>query len=108
MALRIEQDPPQLLDVRLDEVEQRLSGLCPDVAFRGGDGCLAAPDQLGDDGRIGLDRSWRAAKQWPGGTLVRQRPDEAVALDDGLQRVPGQRIGSPQGLQEAGAARRRG
>ena len=108
MALRIEQDPLQLLDVRLDEVEQRLSGLRPDVAFRGGDGCLAAPDQLGDDGRIGLDRSWRAAKQWPGGTLVRERPDEAVALEDGLQRVPGQRIGSPQGLQEAGAARRRG
>jgi hypothetical protein len=37
MALRIEQDPLQLLDVRLDEVEQRLSGLRPDVAFRGGD-----------------------------------------------------------------------
>src|SRR5258707_15634244 len=70
MALRIEQDPLQLLDVRPDEVEQRLSGLGPDVAFRGGDGCLAAPDQLGDDGRIGLDRGWRAASQWPGGTLV--------------------------------------
>ena len=38
---------------------------------------------------------WRAAKQWPGGTLVRERPDEAVAFEDGLQRVPGQRIGSP-------------
>jgi hypothetical protein len=37
MALRIEQDSLQLLDVRLDEVEQRLSGLRPDVAFRGGD-----------------------------------------------------------------------
>lgn len=61
-----------------------------------------------DDGRIGLDRGWRAAKQWPGGTLVRARPDEAVALEDGLQRVPGQRIGFPRELQEAGAARGRG
>src|SRR6266536_4607640 len=69
MALPIEQDPPQLLDVRPDEVEQRLSGLRADVAFRRGDGCLAPPDQVGDDGRIGLDRGWRAAKQWPGGTL---------------------------------------
>ena len=34
MALRIEQDPPQLLDVGQDEVEQRLSGHRPDVAFR--------------------------------------------------------------------------
>ena len=34
MALRIEQDPPQLLDVRQDEVEQRLARLRPDVAFQ--------------------------------------------------------------------------
>ena len=61
MALRIEQDPLQLLDVRQDEVEQRRSGLRPDVALQGGDGGLAAPDQLGDDGRIGLDRGGRAA-----------------------------------------------
>ena len=108
MALRIEQHPPQLLDVRSDEVEQRLSRLRLDVAFGGGDGCLAAPDQLGDDGRIGLDRSWRAAKQWPGGILARERPDEAVAFEDGLQRVPGKRIGSPQRLQDAGAGCRRG
>ena len=60
MALRIEQDPLQLLDVRQDEVEQRRSGLRPDVALQGGDGRLAALDQLGDDGRIGLDRGWRA------------------------------------------------
>src|SRR4029450_10661344 len=108
MALRIEQDPPQLLDVRPDEVEQRLSGLRPDVAFRGGDGCLAARNQLGKDGRIGLDRSGCAAKQWPGGTLARERPDEAVALEDDLQRVPGQRIGSPPGPQDGGAAAPRG
>ena len=108
MALRIEQDPPQFLDVRLDEVEQLVSGLRPDVAFQSGDGCLTAPDELGDDGRIGLDRIWRGAKQRPGRTLVRERPDEAVTLEDGLQRVAGQRIRSPQGLQEAGAAPRRG
>ena len=67
MALRIEQDPLQLLDVRPDEVEQRRSGLRPDVALQCGDGGLAAPDQLGDDGRIGLDWGRRAAKRWPGG-----------------------------------------
>ena len=61
-----------------------------------GDRCLTALDQLGDDGRIGLDRSRRAAEQGPGGALVGQRPDEAVAVEDGLQRVPGQRIGSPR------------
>ena len=65
MALRIEQDPLQLLDVRQDEVEQRRSGLRPDVALQGGDGGLAALDQLGDDGRIGLDRGWRAASRRP-------------------------------------------
>jgi hypothetical protein len=37
MAARIEQDPLQLLDVGLDEVEQRLSGLRSDLAFGGGD-----------------------------------------------------------------------
>ena len=31
--------------------------------------------------------------------------DEVAAFEDGLQRVPDQRIGSPQGLQEAGATR---
>ena len=63
MAPRIEQDPLQLLDVRQDEVEQRRSGLRPDVALQGGDGRLAALDQLGDDGRIGLDR--RPARRRP-------------------------------------------
>src|SRR3712207_8589052 len=105
MALRIEQDPLQLLDVRQDEVEQRRSGLRPDVALQGGDGGLAAPDQLGDDGRIGLDRSWRAAGGRPAGPLVRERPDEVAAVEEGLQRVPDQRITFPQDLQEACAAR---
>ena len=43
----------------------------------------------------------------PAGTLVRERRDEVVAVEDGLQRVPDQRIGLPEDLQEAGAARRR-
>ena len=43
-----------------------------------------------------------------GGTLLGERPDEAVAVEHGLQRVPDERIGSPQGLQDGGAARRRG
>ena len=107
MASRIEQDPLQLLDVRQDEVEQRRAGLRPDVALQGGDGGLVVPDQLGDDGRIGLDRGGRGASRRPAGTLVRERPDEIAAVEDGLQRVPDQRIGFPEGLQDACAARRR-
>ena len=40
----------------------------------------------------------------PAGTLVRERRDEVAAFEDGLQRVPDQRIGSPQDLQEACAS----
>ena len=93
MAPRIEQDPPELLDVLQDEVEQRRSGLRPDVALEGGDGRLVVLDQLGDDGRIGLDRGRRGAGRRPGGALVRERRDEVAAVEDGLQRVPDQRIG---------------
>ena len=71
MALRVEQDPLQLLDVRQDEVEERRSGLRPDVALQGGEGGLAAPDQLGDDRRIGLDRGRRATGGCPARALVR-------------------------------------
>src|SRR5215210_5429707 len=39
---------------------------------------------------------------WP---LVRERPDEVAAFEDGLQRVPDQRIAFPHDLQEACAAR---
>ena len=63
MASRIEQDPLELLDVGQDEVEQRRSGLRPDGALQGGDGGLVAPDQLGDDGRIGLDRGGRGDRR---------------------------------------------
>jgi len=65
----------------------------------------AALDQVGDDGRIGLDRGWRVARRRAPGTLVRERRDEVVAFEDGLQRVPDQRIGLPQGLEDASAGR---
>jgi len=87
------------------KVEQRRSGLRPDVAFQGGVGSLAALDQLGDDGRISLDRGWRVARRRAPGTLVRDRRDEVAAFEDGLQRVPDQRIGPPQGLEDASAGR---
>ena len=107
-ASRIELDPLQLLDVRQDEVEQRRSGLRLDVALQRGDGRLAALDQLGEDGRIGLDRGGRAAaRRRPGGAFVRERRDEVAAVEDGLQRVPDQRIGFPEDPDEARAARRR-
>jgi len=61
------------------------------------------PDQLGDDGRTGLDRGWPAARRRPAGTLVRERLDEADAIEDALQRVPDQRIGSPQGTSRRSA-----
>jgi hypothetical protein len=92
MALRIEQDPPQLREVRLDEVQQLLPGQGLDVALRGGYGRLAAPDQLVDQSRIGLDRLLGATEQRPGRWLVGERRDRAVAPQDGLQGIPGQRI----------------
>ena len=42
-----------------------------------------------------------------GGIRVRERADEVAAFEDGLQRVPDQRIASPHDLQETCAARRR-
>ncbi len=97
-----------LLEGRQQEVEQRRSGQRRDVAPQGGDGRLTALDQLGDDGRIGLDRGGRSAGRRPAGSHVRQRRDEIVAVEDGLQSVPDQRIASPHDVQEAGAARGRG
>src|ERR1039458_8826662 len=46
-----------------------------------------------------------AAARGPPPALVREGRDEVAAFEDGLQRVPDQRIGSPQGLQEACATR---
>ena len=48
-----------------------------------------------------------ATRRRPCGTFVRERRDEVAAVEDGLQRVPDQRIGFPQGSEEARAARRR-
>jgi len=44
----------------------------------------------------------------PAWTRVRERRDKVAVAEDGLQRVPGQRIGPPHHLHEAGAARGRG
>src|SRR4051794_2525272 len=56
MALRIEQYPLQLLEIRQDEIEQGGAGLALDVTLQDSDGVLAARDQLVDDGRLGLYR----------------------------------------------------
>jgi len=94
-SLRVEQRPPQLLDVRPDEVEQRRPRQGPDVLPEGGDGGPAALDQPGDDGRIDLDRVRSATAEPPGGAVVRPRGDEAVAFEHRPERLPDARIGSP-------------
>jgi len=116
VAARIEQDPPQLLEVREDEVEQRRPGLRLDVALQGGEGGLAALDQIGDDGRIGLDRDGRAASQRlvPAGVRAAARAcvwisvgevgDEAGTFEYGPQRVAEQRVGSSRDSQQACAS----
>ena len=104
-APRVEQDPPQLGDVPADEVEQLRSGLRPDVALERGEGSLAALDELGDERRVGLDRSLLGDGRCTGGSRVRERRKEVAAVDDGLQRVPDQRIG-PREVQHPRAARR--
>ena len=113
MAPRIEQEPLQLRDVGQYEVEQRRSRFRLDVALQGGDGRLVALFQLDDDGRIrrergGCERGGRAASVWYAGTVVREQADEVAAIEDGLQRVPDQRVRFPQRFQDAGAACRRG
>ena len=106
MASRIEQEPPELLEVREDEVEEGRSGQSPDVALDGGDGGLAARDQVGDDSRIGLDQGWRAACRPRNGTLVRRdRRDEVAAIKEGFERIADERIASAHHLQEARTAR---
>ena len=52
-------------------------------------------------------RGGRAASRRAAGTLVREGRDEVAAFEDGLQRVPDQRIAPPHDFQEACAARRR-
>ena len=108
MALGIEQDPLQFLEVLQDEVEQLWSRPRLDVAFQRGDGSLVPHDQRGDDGGIGLDSGWHAGKSRLSGTLVRERFDEVAACEDRLQRVSDQRVGLPEALDEAGTGRVRG
>ena len=59
---------------------------------------MAGSASIGSDGPSG---------RRPGGTLVREGRDEAVALEDGLQGVSEQRVGSADDFEEARAARRR-
>src|SRR5580698_3183782 len=84
MAQGIEQNPPQLLDVRADEIEERGAGLRLDSALQGGDGFPVLCYQLDDDGRIGLDGS--LSREWGGRprTLFPRWRDEVCSLDDGL------------------------
>jgi hypothetical protein len=63
MARRIEQDPLRLPEILQDEAGQRGSGLRVDVPLRG-DGGLGAPNQVGDDRRIGLDRRTAHGAVW--------------------------------------------
>ena len=67
VALRIEQDPPQLLDVRQDEIEQRRSGPRPDVAPQRGDGGLAITDEPDDEaGSVSIGVGAPPARTPPG------------------------------------------
>src|SRR5215207_8079552 len=80
---RFELDLLQRLDVSLDEVEQRRSGLRRDLTSRLGDGRLAALDQFAGDSRISRDRGRRAAaRRRPVGAYVRERPDEVTAVEE--------------------------
>ena len=102
MAAGIDEEPLQLLDVLEDEVEQRRSGLRADLAPQFGERGLGLRDELGDDGRIGLERGRRGAGRRTRGRLVGEQRDEA-AVDDGLQRVTHQRLLPPDHGQEGAA-----
>ena len=102
-APRIEQDPPQLLEIRHDEVDQCGAGPGLDLLPQRTDGGTAVIDQLGDDGGIGFDGVRSAAGE---GALVREGRDEVAAVEEALQGVPDQRIGSPQCFEQIGATRR--
>ena len=95
------------LDVRQDEVQQRRSGLGPDVALQVGERGLAARDQLGDDGRIGFDRGGACPRRRPSRAFARPRRNEVASVEDGLERVADERIRFSQGAEETGPARRR-
>ena len=83
--------------------------LVADVAPQRGDRRLAALDQLGDDGRIGLDRSRGAARPAAApAPVVRERRDEVAAVEDGLPARRGSADRPrPISSRQAGPARRR-
>ena len=77
-----------------------------DLAPQRGERGLGLRDELGDDGRIGLERGRRGAGRRTRGRLVGEQRDEA-AVDDGLQRVTHQRLLPPDHGQEGAADRGR-
>ncbi len=99
VAAWLEQDPLHLRDVLEDRVDQRRSGLRVDIASQGCDRRPVAGDELLDDRRIRLDRVGRREESRHRTILGDQRDE--VALDDGAERVPGQRIRSLETSDEA-------
>jgi hypothetical protein len=106
MALRVEQVPTQLLEVRQDEVEQVRSGLCLDVTLQRRDRGLGACGQLGDDRRIDLDGRERRGGRHGMRRLVRGRWEAVATFEERLERVTDQRIGFREALHQARAAGR--
>ncbi len=77
------------------------------MSLRGVDGGLRLLDQLAHEGWTGLDRLRSGGGRAPGGS-VRIGQDDISALDERLECIPHQRVGTPGHVQEAGTARRRG
>ncbi len=88
MTLPIEQNPPQLLNVRLNELEQRGSRPRRNLALERGDGVAAVRDQLIDDRWIGLD-GWRrhCAGRHRHDDVIGKRWNEVGAIENALQRI---------------------
>ncbi len=106
MAARIEQDPLQLLDVR----GMKSSSAEPDFVrmsrFRAAtESWLRAISSVTMAGSVSIGAGASPAGAWPGassGSDGMKSPRSRIVS----QRVPGQRIGPPQDLEEAGAAGR--
>ena len=94
-AARIEGDPPQLREVRQDELDQLRSGLRLDRPLQRGGRLLASLDQLAHDRRIGIERLLLGECEHPSELLVRTLSNEVAALHDRPQRVTHQRVGPP-------------
>ena len=105
-APRVEQDPLQLPEVGADEVEQRRSGHRPGCRARSAamDARLRSMSSATSAGSASIGAG-AAARRCPAGP--RPGPaEEVAAVDDGLQRVPDQRVGAADDVQEPRAARR--